>query len=268
MMLQKKQFRRTGFRIFAAVFLLALLFVPAAGRAQAAANRVFDEYDLLTADEEAALQSSCETFADTYGMNIFVMTVGYTQVPGEYDSDTIHYIEDVAEQAVGGDYIGLIINWDTRFAYIDVYGSKALKTYTDKKQTIIFDEVMDVLGSGSVSSACSRFVQESGRMVNYDPNRGLRYFMLAAAGVLSLFVSFGMYRSALSRHHEKRRATNADYLIDAEALQLSVSRDDFINRFVTSQPRPQQRSSGGGGHGTTTHTSHSGGTHSGHGGHF
>ena len=236
------------------------------------ASAVYDYQDFLSDEEEADLTSRFAAFEKEHGIKMFLMTPGVQQVGGYTDQDSINYIEAFAENTIGTDSIGLLVNMDTRYFYIDIFGDKSINAFTDDKQEQIESAVIECLYTEDIYGAGVAFAKEADRLVDYDPRAGRTVRGGVLSGVIGLIGSLGLVASKSKKHREKAVATDADIYADPASLLLSLNRDNFSHQYITRVARIQNSRGGGfgsgfGGH-TTTHTSFGGHSHSGGGGHF
>ena len=264
---------------FALALILALLCAPfvfglsARGVAAADAADVYDFQNLLTPEQEADLAERFAQFREKNGYRIFLLTVGVNETGGYMDQDSIHAIEYFGETTINEPYIGLLINMDTRYFYIDIYGDEPLSDFTDAKQEKIEEAVIERLYTEDIYGAGTSFVQEADYQANYDPRARQLATGGAFSGAVGLIGSLGLVAGKTKKHREKAVAADADIYADPGSLNLALNRDQLSHQYVTRVARIRNNRVGGfgsgfgGGH-TTTHGSFSGGSHSGGGGHF
>ena len=243
-------------------------------------ERVIDTYGLFSESETAELESACMQFEQQTGIRTAVLSVDAEAVGGYSDRDSIRYIEAYADSLQDPDFIGLLINMDARYYYIDVRGDTALRIYTDSRQEQLGNAVVDQLSAGNYESAGKAFLSRAGQLYSYavgnqsygtvvEEKKGFQAEAFGLAAALGAVFS-GIITGVRSRRHkEKKLASEADRYIVPGTVNLHRNRNVFVSQYVTRVPIAKKEDNGGGGGGfTTTHMSGGGSMHSGHGGHF
>ncbi len=260
------------------VLCLALMVLLCCIPVSAKENSVSDIYGLFSDAEAAELEEACASYSAETGIDAAILTVGYNQA-GSYE-DMIQYMEDYADRYMGENSIGLIINMDIRYYYVDIKGSEALSVYTDERQLELGNEVVRQLSSGSYAGAGRTFLSRAAQQYEYahatgtygtlvqEKEKGFRGGILAGSAVLAALVSALITGMRRGRHSEKHLATDADRYVVPGTVNVYVNRDTFVSQYITRIPRVEQEPKGGGGGFTTTHMSGGGHMHSGHGGKF
>ena len=241
-------------------------------------DAVSDAYGLFSASEEADLEEACAAYTAQTGIDAAILTVGYNQA-GSYE-DMIRYMEDYADRYMEENSIGLIINMDIRYYYVDIKGSEALAVYTDQRQVELGDEIVRYLSSGSYAGAAKGFLTRAAQQYDYahetqtygtivqEKEKGFRGSILAGSAALAAVVSALVTFMRRGRHNEKHLAADADRYVVPGTVNVYLNRDTFVSQYITRMPRIEQEPKGGGGGFTTTHMSGGGHMHSGHGGKF
>ena len=274
-----KNFSRmlTGSLVILSV-LMAVFLSPENLHAQE--DRVIDTHDLFSASEIAELEKACLQFEEETGIRTAILSVDSYTVGGTSDEDSIRYIEAYSDGLSESDFIGLLINMDTWYYYIDVEGSEALRIYTDSRQEQLGDAVVDRLAAGEYAASGKVFLTKAAQQCAYarenlsygtirEEKTGFDGETFGLAAFLGAIIS-GIITAVRGRRHKERRiATEANRYIVPGTINLHRNRNVFVSQYVTRVPIPQEKNSGGGGGGfTTTHMSGGGNSHSGHGGHF
>lgn len=132
-------------------FVCLLLFVGAAFPVMADQQRVFDEADLFTAQEEASLEESISRSAEQTPLDLVVVTVLST---GSKDAQT--YADDFFDDGgfgVGDDFSGALLLIDMGASEVAVsttgYGIRLL---SDARIDKILDAVVEHLAEGEAGS--------------------------------------------------------------------------------------------------------------------
>ena len=261
--------KRYTVSLLLAAFLSVLALCAGAVRAEAEALLVRDYYSLFSEDEVQALDEQCRAFYEKNGLPIFILTADNAAVGGSADSTTVAFIENYASRNFSGDCVGLIINMETRYMYLDVKcdNEETRRRLTDAKQRRIHDVVREALASGDWYGGAQAFIRQTDEEYNYEggssrEGSGILYYGVCA--VLAAAITGIMYAARASKHKEKRIAVSADPYVVGGTIRLTRQADDFVRTYVTRVAKPKESSGGG----TSTHTSSGGHTHSGGGSHF
>ncbi len=246
---------------------------------------VNDFADLLSDNEEAKLNRKLQWIRDKYGFDAVIVTTNSLNgmSAGDYADDFYDYSQ------YGKDGLLFLLDMGNREWYVSTKG-KGTDYFTDYGIDQIADEMMDDLGYGRYYDA---FVTYADRVEDFivSGNEGdivdvgnegsrkavfgpLNVVISAIVGALSSLVSCltmkGKMRS-VSRQYFAR-----NYIV-GNSFRLNGASDMLVNRHVSRTHRPRNvntypsggtshHSSGGGG--SHVHTSSSGSSHGGHGGHF
>ena len=166
--------RRYSRAVCLAAVILTMLFCavfPARVRAEEGhIGHVIDTYGLFSDADFSELEAACEQFEQQTGIQTAILSVDMDTVGGSRDKDSIRFIEDYADHLPEDDFVGLIINMDTRYYYIDVRGGEALRIYTDSRQEQLGDDVVDELAQGNYLGAGEAFLDGARRQCEYARN--------------------------------------------------------------------------------------------------
>lgn len=134
--------KKKGFVLLMMVFLL-LSVLPAS----AAEQRVFDNADLLTAEEEQNLQQFCEDAKEEYDIDFAYLTTKDTEGLSTREYGAQFYIEQ--NLGVGEDYSGAIFVLDMgeREGQLVTCG-EAMEMITDADADAIWDEISGYFSNG------------------------------------------------------------------------------------------------------------------------
>lgn len=134
--------KKKGFVLLMMVFLL-LSVLPAS----AAEQRVFDNADLLTAEEEQNLQQFCEDAKEEYDIDFAYLTTKDTEGLSTREYGAQFYIEQ--NLGVGEDYSGAIfvLDMSEREGQLVTCG-EAMEMITDADADAIWDEISSYFSNG------------------------------------------------------------------------------------------------------------------------
>ena len=261
--------------------------------------KIHDHGELMTEDEKQELEQLAQAFVKRYQMDIAVVTVQ----SAETEEDAMCLADDIYDYAggtgFGKDGLLLLIDMVNRKYWISTKGT-AITTFWDDdiewmKGIVVHAlqnetpaETADAFIRASEQVCSARYAMEAGskeayvkHFDGYDghwaPAPGIGEMLLDKLGtILLIAVIVGVvtglvyYYVGRKKHRPVKVATEAsDYV--SQPLELSVCRDDLIDRHVTRRARPKDTGSGGssgGGGGGSSHSSSSGSSHGGGGGSF
>ena len=243
---------------------------------------LYDEADLLSDSEEAALIEKLENIGWENQMEIVIAAVETTgdYTPMEYADDFYDY--NGYGYGDGRDGLLLLVAMDTRDWWISTRG-EAIRVFTDAGIDYIGEQIVPYLAAGDYYGAFSGFADLCGDFMTQarygepydsydyedytdDSFRPGKAFLIAfVIGVAAALIYTGSLKSQLKTVAAKNSA--ADY-VRQNSLNITNSRDFFLYRQVhrTARESSSGRSSSGGG--SSSHRSSSGSSHGGGGGKF
>ncbi len=287
--------------LFLAVILLMLFAVPV--HADEALPRVIDEAGLFTYEEAQALQSRADTLAQTYQIDVVILTVD--SLDGKSREAYADDYFDYNGYGLGDDRSGVLflLAMETREWHMSTCGD-AIYALTDYGIECVFSEISGYLADGDYYDAFSRYLDVlptyfdayadgepidgfSGGytgpgdyspgtredVVHYERKHSAGDYIkviaisLAIGAAFAAFVLFGI-RSQMNT--AKPQADSSQYL-KGGSFHLNTRRDIFLYSHVTRTRRSESSGGGGGGSrggGSSIHHSSSGSSHGGGGGHF
>ena len=229
-----------------ALFLCLALTVSVS----AAGNESFlyDEADLLSASEEAALIRQLMDVSHTYNAQIIVATVDSMN---GYDIDTyVDYVYDAMDFGYGKNRDGvlLFVCMNPREYRILSNGFAGVAIDPDDISKIS-DEIVGNLSDGDYAGAFDEFVDECAYYLDgyingfpFDAGKSLATSLIVgvAIGLIVAFVLKGQLKSV----HSQSRAQ--EYVKDG-SMQINLSNDMFLYRNVTRTKKQSSNSSDSGG---------------------
>ena len=229
-----------------ALFLCVCLILPFG--VAAAEKLVYDEADLLSSSEEAALERRLQEVSQNYQAQIVVYTTDYTQ-GGDADS----YV-DVVYDSMGFGYgpdrdgVLLLVCMDTRQYRILSNGFAGVAINPSDIESI-GDAIVSDLSDGDYADAFQGFADEcayylDGYINGFPYEAGLWLVISLAVGVVVALISLLVMWCKLKSVHRQNRA--ASY-VKPGSMRLSLQDDIFLYRTVTRTKRESNNSSGSGG---------------------
>ncbi len=242
--------------------------------------RVYDGAGLLSSDEVSSLTKKLKDLSSKHNMDIIVLT---SDTLNGMDAD--NYADDFYDyNGYKDDGVLLFISMSTSEMYISTKG-RGTDYITDYGIDYIFDQISGDLSSGRFYDAFVKYADqtdkmlkeaESGNVVDVD-NKPKKSFTAANVGIsaivgaISSLISALVLKGQMRNVHYERYAGN--YVV-SNSFHITGMSDMLVNRHVSRTPRSRNNNTSGhgpthySGGGSHTHTSSSGSSHGGHGGHF
>lgn len=267
----KQEARRQYFRYFrfwligAAVMLVIAIGVNAAraavnnrtrGNDQAPSERVYDDADVLTAEEEDALRDYIAQLERTSHVDLILVTIKEPMGSDDdiWEYNMMAYADDFYDNGVygwnraHGDGALLLDNW-----YEDEYGSQKgswLSTSGRMEELIgAYEEnaVFDAMWNDMDENPYKGYRAALGRLAGYGgSSRSGRGLGVLGAMVVSAVAAFVYAMTHLAQSKAKDTTTAATY-VNSGRPTINVKSDDFIRKNVVSRRIETSSGSGGGG---------------------
>ncbi len=255
--------------LLAAVVLTALTLRPVPIRA--AASRVEDQADLLTAEEESALTRQIDQMEEAWKQAFVIVTTRDAQ-----GKDSEAYADDFYDShGYGENGVLYLIDLDNGQIWISTAGAM-IRFLTDARIEKVLDAGYEELRAGQYAlglermlDATEEFLEEGIPAGNYrfDPETGNveRYRSLKMAEILiaaaaGLAAGGILFFSVRSRY--RRKSGSVPYPFRSQGtLTLTRQEDHFVNQVVTRRHIPKSPPSSGGG--SSVHRSSGGVRHGG-----
>ena len=261
-----------------ALFLLSAFALPAF--AETERPKVVDEAGLLTNAEAASLKSRAETLADTYSMDVVILT-NFSLEGKSAEAFADDYF-DYNGYGIGSNHSGilLLVSMNERDWAISTCGD-AIDAVTDYGNTLLQEAMLSDLSAGNYYEAFDAYLDELEYLFRQyaagspvDVNRPAssqrsrltltKVLLCVAAAALIGGIATGVMVSQMT---PSKPQNQANAYVHKDSFHLADSRDIFLYSTMT-KTRRQQTTSGGGGGGSTTHHSSSGRSHGGSHGKF
>lgn len=231
------------------LILCLLICVAIAVPAFAAGNTEFlyDEADLLTPEEEAALLKKLASVSTKYEAQIIVATIA--SMDGGNIDTYVDYVYDSMGFGYGENHDGVLILvcMDPREYRILSNGFAGVAIDPDDISKIS-DEIVGNLSDGDYAGAFDEFVDEcayylDGHINGFPFNTGKSLAISLIVGVvIGLIVAFVLKGQLKSVHSQSR----AQEYVKNGSMHVNLSNDMFLYRNVT-RTKKQSSSSGSGG---------------------
>ena len=252
--------RNFAFFLVFALFLCSFLSVGALA-SETGPQRIFDQADLFSDEEERSLEEQAALYRDETSLDLAIVTTDDAQ--GQSAQDYADDFYDSHGISAGAQESGalLLFDMDNRVVHITTKGA-GISVMPDSQLQELTDEIASQVGDGNYAGGAELFLS---RMANpgTDSQSGASLgsyvvpfllISLAAGGTAVGMVAYRYKRAYKADQYELRENSHVD---------LQEREDIFLGRFVTSREIPRNDSSG-----NSTHRSSSGSTHGGTGSRF
>ena len=209
---------------------------------------LYDEADLLTDSEEAALMGKLAAVSTGYEAQIVVVTIA--SMDGGNIDTYVDYVYDSMGFGYGENYDGvlLLVCLDPREYRILSNGFAGVAIDPDDISKIS-DEIVGDLSDGDYAGAFNQFVDEcayylDGHINGFPFNAGKSLAISLIVGVvIGLIVAFVLKGQLKSLHSQSR----AQEYVKNGSMHVNLSNDMFLYRTVTRTKKQSSSSSGSGG---------------------
>jgi len=232
------------------VFLALLLCVCLAVSVFAAEDTgfLYDEANLLTDGEEAALTNKLAAISGEYNAQIVIVTIE------ALDADTVDYYVDYLYDSMGFGYgqnhdgVLLMVCMDPREFRILSNGYAGV-AIDDGDIDLICDEIVGNLSAGDYAGAFHEFADEcayyldgyvNGYPFDFSGNLATCLIIGVVVGLIVVLILRGQLKTV-------RRQHQANVYVKQGSMHVNVMNDFFLYRNVTRTKKQSSSSSGSGG---------------------
>lgn len=250
--------------VFLGLFAYKSLAKKERGNDEAPAERVYDEADVLSEEEEKLLREHIAKKEAGTGMDIVLVTIKEdVEAQGYWEGVMRDYADDFYDYGkygydkVHGDGVLLLDNWyeGQEGSWLSTCG-KAYERLDSAEVDRILDAVYDRVEE-SPYEAYRAYVDEACRLVKKG-NISLPLWMILVTPAVIAAVYFSVHRT----HKKAEDTTTASTFVRNGKPVMNESRDEFIRKNVTSvkiETNSSGSRSGGGGHRSSSGVRHGGG---------
>ena len=232
------------------------------------AARVVDEADILTADEEKALDTKLAAVEQSHKVRILVGTMKDTG-----GAALGKVANNVVDQIPGENgTIVLLLSMKERDWYISTDNKMRTRITDGKAVDYLAGEFLPDLKEGKYAAAFTAFAATTDEMLTYYEKEGEPYdpanaFNLMALGIAlawALILGGTIYYVLYEYESNVRSAAEADAYLNHDSFRLTQDEDNFLYTTVTRRAKEKKESSSG----SNVSTSSSDSSHGGGGGKF
>lgn len=270
---------------FTAICFSACLFF--AMDVWAETDYVYDYANLLTTEEEDALQKSAEFCENKWNMNFLVVTTDDAEGKSSREYADDFYDERFPESSEE-DGVLYLIDMENREIYLSTCG-EAIRYLTDSRIDSILDEAYEYATAGEYYGTFATFFLRTDEYLaqgipsdqyhydietgetdyyndSYDKTAQLTTLEFAIALAVAAVAAVGTCGFIKGKYQLKFEDFHYDAYTDSE-IRLYLKEDRLVNSFVTHRRIPRNntvsRSGGGGGSRSSVHRSSGGRSHGG-----
>lgn len=214
-------------------------------------NRLVDNGNLLTADEEVKIAALLDQVSAAHEMDAVIVTE--STLGGK---DKVAFADDYYDyNGYAKDGILLLYCPNEGVRYISTTG-KAIDWFAGDNFSELTGAIIPYFDRGDISGAFSEFAKSCDSIIADETGFpwGLVVLAVIAGIVLSFLIPMSVLKGELKSVHAKSAAS--DY-VRAGSMNLTQDKDIFLYHTVTRTAKPKNNSSGG------THTGSSGTSHGG-----
>ena len=227
------------------------------------AARVVDEADLLTADEEKALDAKLAAVEQSHKVRILIGTMQDTggAALGKVANNVVDQIP-----ADNGTIV-LLLSMKERDWYISTDNKMRTRITDGKGIEYLSGEFLPDLKEGRYAAAFTAFAATTDEMLThyekegepYDPANALNLMALGIALACALILGGTIYYMLYEYESNVRSAAEADAYLNHDSFRLTRSEDDFLYTTVTRRTKEKSSSSGSNVSTSSRDSSHGGG---------
>jgi len=227
------------------------------------AARVVDEADLLTADEEKALDAKLAAVEQSHKVRILIGTMQDTggAALGKVANNVVDQIP-----ADSGTIV-LLLSMKERDWYISTDNKMRTRITDGKGIEYLSGEFLPDLKEGKYAAAFTAFAATTDEMLTYyekegepyDPANALNLMALGIALACALILGGTIYYMLYEYESNVRSAAEADAYLNHDSFRLTRSEDDFLYTTVTRRTKEKKESSSGSNVSTSSRDSSHGG---------
>ncbi len=224
--------------LVAVFFLLLMLTAPLCVLADS--QRVVDESDLLTSEEESALEAKLDELSNTLGHDIAVVTVNEL---GEKDIRLFaHDYYDDNGYGIGDDDSGilLLVCISARQFAMSTCG-EAMDIFDESDLISLENAFFSDLSNGYYYDAFDAFADECEYIITYDKKLAPVWILISIA--VGAAIGGIVIWSMSSKHKSVRAQRGTESYMLRNTFRLDRSRDVYLYSHVTRRLKPQNNGS-------------------------
>ena len=232
--------------IFCALICSAALLAGGMTVSAESEYKVYDNADILSDSEEAALEDKLSSIADTYGHDVIVYTVD--SMGGEDAEDYSEQLRYELNAGIDGSGIIYLVSMEYRDYFIRAFGNMYKEIMIQSVIEDIKPELQSYLSDGDYYGSFDRYADivrtEIENVMEYGPNEAPSYAIPIGIGC---GIIIGLITVLIMKHGMKttRAEAMANNYIRQGSFKLTNSRDIVLYSQVTRTKRSTDSGSSG-----------------------
>ncbi|MDO4537335.1 MAG: TPM domain-containing protein [Coriobacteriales bacterium] len=243
--------------------LLASLLFPGQAFAKMG-TYVFDEMNVLTNSEFEELESAGSKFAEQYQVGAYLLITYGMGVDDEKSSPDernefarAYYLNNNLGVGPNKDGILLVIAVGSReYVTIKHFTNSSADPFSDDSVDDMESAVKDELSDNLWYEGADAYYENVGDYLSYFAEHGEQWespniigpvIKIGATILVPVLIAYGVVRNNKNAMQTARRQTEAEDYLKPGSYALSAQSDVFVNRTITSTPRPKSKDNDDGG---------------------
>ena len=211
--------------------------------------RYYEEYDLLSDDEEASINAKLEEMSDRLDADVVIWVTSFF---GNLDEESFidacrkHISNNFGYKSNG--YVIMMIDLEAKETYFYIYseGKVASKAFSDEDLDDLGDDVMSLMESDKYFEAMNKYADSCDEAIT--ESQKVKYFSvtrLIIAAVIGLIIGASVTGSNKAKLKTVRSKTEANYYVREGSMTVNDSRDIYLYSKVTRTEKPRNDGSSG-----------------------
>ena len=211
--------------------------------------RYYEEYDLLSDDEEASINAKLEEMSDRLDANVVIWVTSFF---GNLDEESFidacrkHISNNFGYKSNG--YVIMMIDLEAKETYFYIYseGKVASKAFSDEFFDDLGDDVISLMESDKCFEAMNKYADSCDEAIT--ESQKVKYFSvtrLIIAAVIGLIIGASVTGSNKAKLKTVRSKTEANYYVREGSMTVNDSRDIYLYSKVTRTEKPRNDGSSG-----------------------
>ena len=211
--------------------------------------RYYEEYDLLSDDEEASINAKLEEMSDRLDADVVIWVTSFF---GNLDEESFidacrkHISNNFGYKSNG--YVIMMIDIEEEENYLYIYpeGKVASKAFSDEYLDDLGDDVMSLMESDKCFEAMNKYADSCDEAIT--ESQKVKYFSvtrLIIAAVIGLIIGASVTGSNKAKLKTVRSKTEANYYVREGSMTVTDSRDIYLYSKVTRTEKPRNDGSSG-----------------------
>lgn len=209
----------------------------------------YEEYDLLSDDEEASINAKLEEMSDRLDADVVIWVTSFF---GNLDEESFidacrkHISNNFGYKSNG--YVIMMIDIEEEENYLYIYpeGKVASKAFSDEDLDGLGDDVISLMESDKCFEAMNKYADSCDEAIT--ESQKVKYFSvtrLIIAAVIGLIIGASVTGSNKAKLKTVRSKTEANYYVREGSMTVTDSRDIYLYSKVTRTEKPRNDGSSG-----------------------